>query len=191
MAVIVPHGQMGPSKCVEIKNAADLPGMKNKFCKKPHTCLTCKAYADTNDNQKYSTDAGETIGMTDWMSQIKITNDWTEATIGKKLLMTCLYLSQTAMKTERKYVCGMVRSNQNDEGRSAVHDQQQPEVPEFLGAFHHVRGEGGQRRKEPEDWVLVRQGLRQRGLWSVPPYDRNTRIREWRHHEGRVRLPHQ
>eukprot|EP00972_Heterocapsa_arctica_P053964 7948171-Heterocapsa_arctica.AAC.1 len=63
MAVIVPHAEMGKA-CVQIKSIPDFNMNKDKLCKKTLTCLICKAYADTNDSQKYSTDQEKTIGMT-------------------------------------------------------------------------------------------------------------------------------
>eukprot|EP00972_Heterocapsa_arctica_P081880 12066798-Heterocapsa_arctica.AAC.1 len=87
--------------CVQIKSVADFNTKKDKLCKKPHSCLICKAYADTNESQKYTTDQDKRIGMTEWMKQMKDDKTWAEATIEKKLLMTCHHLSTTKVRTER------------------------------------------------------------------------------------------
>eukprot|EP00972_Heterocapsa_arctica_P055491 8187585-Heterocapsa_arctica.AAC.1 len=86
MAVIVPHSEMG-KVCVQMKSVADFHLKKDKTCKNTLSCLICKAFADTNDSQKYSTDQDQTTGMTDWLKTMKENKEWTEATIEEKLLM--------------------------------------------------------------------------------------------------------
>eukprot|EP00972_Heterocapsa_arctica_P053244 7839989-Heterocapsa_arctica.AAC.1 len=44
----------------------------------------------------------------------------------------------------------MLRSNQDDKGRSHRDDQQRRAVPELLGACHSVRRGRRERRKDPE-----------------------------------------
>eukprot|EP00972_Heterocapsa_arctica_P053532 7883670-Heterocapsa_arctica.AAC.1 len=55
MPVMVPHGQMCKT-CVQIKNIKELYAKMDDTCKQVHTCYICKAYADTHENRKYSTD---------------------------------------------------------------------------------------------------------------------------------------
>eukprot|EP00972_Heterocapsa_arctica_P002063 295047-Heterocapsa_arctica.AAC.1 len=70
MAVIIEQQEMG-KVCVQYNNVQDWHNRKEKSCKNAKGCLMCKAFADTHESLKLPINNETTVGMTEWINNMR------------------------------------------------------------------------------------------------------------------------
>eukprot|EP00972_Heterocapsa_arctica_P007229 1053902-Heterocapsa_arctica.AAC.1 len=75
MPVIIKQSEMG-KVCVLYKNVQDYHFTKQKACKNTLGCLRCKAFFDTHASQKFPINNETTIGMTEWIKEMRECQEW-------------------------------------------------------------------------------------------------------------------